>query len=457
MQKSGSLTRGFTVGTNRDLSLSSGFRMQLAGRIASDVEVAASLTDENTPIQPEGTTQTLQEFDNVFVEIKSPSYAATLGDFVLDMHGTEFARLTRKLQGARGTAVLQGESVSGEALVSGAVTRGQFQTNAFQGSEGVQGPYRLTGRGGERSMIVIAGTEKVYINGELQLRGETNDYVIDYTTGEVRFAIRRLITAASRIVVDFEYADRRYSRSLAAVRAGGSILDGRGNISVAYLREADDPDAPIDLVLSDSARRVLAAAGGDPSRAVLNGVTRVDSNGQYLRMDSILADGRTVTFYRFDPGNSAALYNVTFSFVGTGHGDYVRRRPGEFAWTAPGGGDYLPVILLPFAQSQQVIDIRGIGGSGRCAHRERRICAERAGCEPILHGGPACGRSCTECCGNLCSAEPHHRRCRPGRSRHRAPGSVCGFPLHAHRPDQRHRVRSHVGSGQRGGGRRGNP
>jgi hypothetical protein len=223
IQKSGSLTRGFTVGTNRDLSLSSGFRMQLAGRIASDVEVAASLTDENTPIQPEGTTQTLQEFDNVFVEIKSPSYAATLGDFVLDMKGTEFARLTRKLQGARGTAVFQGESVSAEALVSGAVTRGKFQTNAFQGSEGVQGPYRLTGRGGERSMLVIAGTEKVYVNGELQLRGETNDYVIDYATGEVRFTTRRLVTAASRIIVDFEYADRRYSRSLAAIRAAGTF------------------------------------------------------------------------------------------------------------------------------------------------------------------------------------------------------------------------------------------
>jgi hypothetical protein len=358
LQKSGSLTRGFTVGTNRDLSLSSGFRMQLAGRIGSDLVVAASLTDENTPIQPEGATQTLQEFDNVFVELRSTAYAATLGDFTLDMQGTEFARLTRKLQGARGTASLAGEEIQGQALISGAITRGKYQTNYIQGSEGIQGPYRLTGRDGERLIIVIAGTEKVFVDGVLQIRGETNDYVIDYSTGEIRFSQRRLINSASRIVVDFEYTDRRFSRSLAAVQTGASFLDSRGNISVAFLREADDPDAPIDLVLSDSARRVLSAAGADPSKAVLNGVTRVDSNGQYLQIDSVLADGSPVQFYRFDPGNPEALYNITFSFIGAGKGDYVRLHPGEFAWVSPGGGEYLPIILLPFPRSQQILDIR---------------------------------------------------------------------------------------------------
>ena len=104
LQKSGSIVRGFTVGSNRDLSLNSGLRLQLSGKILSDVEITAALTDENTPIQPEGTTQTLQEFDKVFVEINAKRLSATLGDFVLDLSGTEFARLSRKLQGAKGTA-----------------------------------------------------------------------------------------------------------------------------------------------------------------------------------------------------------------------------------------------------------------------------------------------------------------------------------------------------------------
>src|SRR5207247_1779133 len=60
LQKSGSLLRGFTIGSNRDLTLNSGFRMQMAGSLTNDVQVVAALTDENSPIQPEGTTQTLQ-------------------------------------------------------------------------------------------------------------------------------------------------------------------------------------------------------------------------------------------------------------------------------------------------------------------------------------------------------------------------------------------------------------
>ena len=72
LQKSGSIVRGFSVGSNQDLSLSSGFRMQLAGKLAQDVDVTAALTDENSPIQPEGTTQTLREVDKVYVEIKHP-------------------------------------------------------------------------------------------------------------------------------------------------------------------------------------------------------------------------------------------------------------------------------------------------------------------------------------------------------------------------------------------------
>jgi len=69
--------------------------MQLAGKLAQDVDVTAALTDENSPIQPEGTTQTLREVDKVFVEIKHPQYTATLGDFNLQIdqkEGGEFGR-----------------------------------------------------------------------------------------------------------------------------------------------------------------------------------------------------------------------------------------------------------------------------------------------------------------------------------------------------------------------------
>jgi len=357
LQKSGSIVRGFTVASNRDLSLNSGFRMQLAGKIASDIDIAAALTDENTPIQPEGTTQTLQEFDKVFVEIRSTSVAATLGDFVLDITGPEFARLSRKLQGAEGNAQFHSGAMSESVLVAGAVTRGKFTTMQFNGLEAVQGPYRLSGRNGERAIIVIAGTERVYINGELQTRGETNDYTIDYSLAELTFTPRRLITSASRIVIDFEYTDRQYARSLFAAQAVTGLFDNNARVTLTFAREADDPDAPIDFAVTDSARAVLQAAGGDRNKATQSGVTRVDSGGTYVQIDTVIAGGIAKQYYRYAPGDPNAKYQLAFSFVGTGQGEYVRQQVGVFVWQGPGGGDYMPVRYLPLPQSQQLVNV----------------------------------------------------------------------------------------------------
>ncbi|MBI4535060.1 MAG: hypothetical protein HY708_02195 [Ignavibacteriae bacterium] len=355
LQKSGSIVRGFTVGSNRDFSLNSGLRLQLAGKIASDIDVVAALTDENTPIQPEGTTQSLQEFDKVFVEIRSTDVAATLGDFNIDFAGTEFARLSRKLQGAKGTADYRLGFSDGSVTLSAAVPRGKFNTNQFQGLEGVQGPYRLTGKNNERTIIVIAGTERVYIDGEPQTRGETNDYTIDYSTGEITFMPRRLITSASRITIDFEYTDRQYGRTLLAAQTASDFFESKARFTFSYFREADDPDAPIDFAITDSARKVLEQAGADRFKAVLSGVTRVDSNGLYL-LDSAVVMDTLRYFYRYAPGDPQAKYIVTFSNVGFGRGEYVRQSSGIFVWKGPGQGDYLPIRLLPLPQSSQLMD-----------------------------------------------------------------------------------------------------
>jgi hypothetical protein len=201
LQKSGSIVRGFTIGSNRDLSLNSGFRMQMSGKITNDIEVIAALTDETSPIQPEGTTQTLQEIDKVFVEIRGTDLSGTLGDFTLRLAGNEFGQLNRKLQGVKGLANYRAGSLTGDLLLSGAVTRGKFTTNQLQGIDGVQGPYRLSGQNNERAIIVIAGTERVYVDGEQMTRGEINDYVIDYANGEIIFTAHRLITQIVNSVV----------------------------------------------------------------------------------------------------------------------------------------------------------------------------------------------------------------------------------------------------------------
>jgi hypothetical protein len=373
LQKSGSIFRGLTVGSNRDLSLNSGFRMQLAGKLTSDLDIVAALTDENVPIQPEGTTQTLQELDKVFIQLKSPHFGATLGDFVYETDekdGGEFGRLSRKLQGATGTASLQdvlGHSSSTVLEITAATARGKYTTNELQGVEGNQGPYRLSGEDPSRRPIIIAGTERVYLNGQLLTRGETNDYTIDYSIGEVVFSARKLITNATRITVDFEYTDRQFTRNLVGATARVTALDDKLHLFTSITQEADDPDSPIDIALNDTLRRIIAASGVNRLQATVSGVVFVgrDSStlaakGQYILRDSLFT-GAPKPILIYAPGDSRALYSVTFSIVDQMPNDsvgYNKLISGGYSVAGLGRGSYLPVQFLPIPELHRVVSGR---------------------------------------------------------------------------------------------------
>ncbi|MEW5800371.1 MAG: hypothetical protein AB1728_15335, partial [Bacteroidota bacterium] len=360
LTKSGSISRGFLVGSNRDFTLSSGFRLQMAGKLSSDIGILAALTDENTPIQPQGNTQTLQEIDNVFVEIKNPIYNATLGDFQYSSSQSEFASVNRKLQGARLSADYQTLTPATQAFLVGATSRGKFHSNQFQGIEGVQGPYRMTGKNNERNIIIIAGSERVFVDGIEMVRGDNNDYSIDYGSAELTFSTRRLITGASRIVVDFEYSDRQFTRNF--IGAGTSTKIGDDiSLRVQYYREGDDPDSPIDLTLSDTDKEILRQSGNTP--AVKSGVVHVGKDslgigrGNYVAVDTVI-NAKQIRIYRFSQNDTNSVYNVAFSSVGNGTGDYIREGIGRYRFVGIKQGQYLPIIILPSAQLHQLYSVQ---------------------------------------------------------------------------------------------------
>jgi hypothetical protein len=362
LQASGSLIRGLNIGTNRDLSLQSGFRMQLSGKLSENIGIVATLTDENTPIQPEGTTQTLRELDKVFIQISGLNAEATLGDFDFRISESEFGRVSRRLQGAMGTYSYTGDFTNGNAIIAGATMRGKFNTNEFHGAEGVQGPYRLTGRNNERAIIIVPGSERVYIDGIEMVRGETNDYTIEYGNGEVFFTAQRLITSASRIVVDFEYSDRQYPRNFFATGTKQKWFDDLLSFTIGYMREGDDRDSPIDITLGDEEKQILVESGNDRFKASRSSVRFVGvdtttgrGNGQYVERDTNL-NGETYIYYIFDPGTPDAIYSIGFSYVGEGQGSYRRIAAGQFEWMGPGNGTYLPVQFLPLPQLHQVLN-----------------------------------------------------------------------------------------------------
>lgn len=344
LTKSGSLTRGVTVGTNRGLKVNSALNLNVSGKVAEDIEVVAALTDQSTPIQPEGTTQNLQEIDKVFVQIKAPKASATLGDYNLDLPETEFARYSRKLQGAMGKVTFD----NFEFTASGAVSRGKYYSMQFMGQEGNQGPYQLKGDRGQIDIIVLAGTERVYIDGEPMVRGEKNDYVIDYASAQITFTRHRLITADSRIVVDFQYSDERFRRNIYSARGKFRIWDGKINIGTTYLRESDDKDNPLDFTLTDERLDCLQQAGDDPMSAVVDGASYMgEGKGRYVLEDGIYC------YVGYGNGD----YNVSFSDLGDGNGDYRYKGGGIYEYIGEKQGRYAPVMLLPTAHSHDIIGL----------------------------------------------------------------------------------------------------
>ncbi len=378
LERRGSISRGFVGGTNRDLNVESGLQMQLAGDIAEDVRIQAALTDANTPIQPEGTTQRLSDFDRVFIAVDAPEGTARLGDVEARFEQSTFGQFTRKLQGAVLSTSDLGPAVpglaSGSVTAVGATTRGQFRTQEIEPIDGVQGPYRLEGAQGERFIIVIAGSERVYLDGQRMTRGETNDYVIDYAQAEITFTSNRLITDDRRISVEFEYRTTTFSRTLVGAEAQADFWTGargepRAQVGATFLREADSRTFSQIFDLSGADSTLLARAGDD--EAIRTGAQRVEFDPeapfvQYRRTTRLLPDGSTDTvFVALDvaPPDSVAVFRVRFTRVGAGQGAYERVGRSVngilYEYRGPGEGDYAPVRRLPRPVQQRLFDMNG--------------------------------------------------------------------------------------------------
>lgn len=356
LQKSGSIMRGVNIGTNRDLTLNSGLNLELSGQLTEDVEIIAALSDESTPLQPEGNTQTLEEVDQVFIQFKSPYVDGTVGDINIEHKGTEFGNFSRKLTGLS----LLGKYNDQYVGTTFATTRGFFNRMSLLGQEGNQGPYQLTGKNGEREIIVLAGTENVFVNGTLLLRGESNDYIIEYANGQITFTNNLLVTSESRIEVDFEYfpAIQRYSRSALGGLSGGSVLNNKLKYNISFYQEKDNIDQAIGTedVLTNEEKEILKNAGDDFRNAFVDGATFVGVGmGNYILKDTIMT-GQTFSVYEY-VGRNLGEFNIIFTSVGKNMGDYKRDRTGKYSWVGKESGEYLPVKLIPLPQKQQLTDI----------------------------------------------------------------------------------------------------
>jgi hypothetical protein len=96
-------------------------------------------------------------------------------------------------------------------------------------------------------------------------------------------------------------------------------------------------------------------------KASVSGIVKVDSAGQYVLRDTLIA-GKHYSILEYSPGDLLAFYLASFSPVDSMPADsagYVRIAAGQFRFAGVGQGNYLPLRFLPMPQLHKVIDING--------------------------------------------------------------------------------------------------
>lgn len=251
LEYSGSRTFGISVGSGRALSQNQEFRINVRGNVSDNIEVLAMLSDQDLPIQPEGMTEDIQDINQKLIRIMHPKMTGTLGDFDATLGPSEFIFFPRALEGVKVEGDFENVRFH---LIPSALPKGQSTSKVLRGEEG-RSEYRLDVD--NQFVIVKAGSEIVWLNGEKMRRGENNDYIIrEYGDPIIEFNSKHLITSNDVIRVDFEYIpeDRSYQQNLYGINSH-FILPGEWlSMGASYAVEADidDPDQALILFDDDS-------------------------------------------------------------------------------------------------------------------------------------------------------------------------------------------------------------
>ena len=350
----GNITRGLTIGNNQNGVVNSSLDLQIAGKISNNVTLKGAIIDTNIPIQENGNTYKLNEFDRVFIELFSKNWKITAGDIYLNNNETKYLNFNKKVSGLAVNATIKNKKSVIEVETSGAVVRGKYKKVQFVGLEGNQGPYKLNDLNNNSYILILSGTEKIYVNGQLLKRGVNNDYTIDYNNAELTFNTTFPITANMRISAEFQFNDSVFTRFITYNNI--HYKSKKLAVSGYFYNENDAKNQPLEQDLTDAQKQVLANAGNNITKMVSpSAYEDTYSENKILYKKSLLG---TSEIFEYSTNKNDVLYHVSFSFVGANLGSYNLKEViaiGKvFEYVGGNLGDYNPIIPLTAPNKLQV-------------------------------------------------------------------------------------------------------
>ncbi len=355
LQTRGFITRGITSGNNQNVVTNSALDLEVSGKLSKEVTLRANIFDTNIPIQENGVSQNFTDFDRIFIEMYTDNWRVKAGDLSLKNTETFFFPFTKQVSGLEVEASVNDNL---KVAASGAVVRGKFNTFNFTGVEGNQGPYKIFGANNEAVILMIEGAEQVYVNGTQIKRGENEDYTINYNLGEITFNTTFPITNDMRIWIDFQYAERNYTRFITYDKA--EYTGEKFSIAGYFYSENDAKSQPLQQSLSVEQKQILANAG--------NNIDAMVSESAFLdtfNENKILyrkATNGTQEYFEYSTNTKDELYTVTFTNLGANNGDYILDNTiatgSIFSFVGPNMGDYSPITRLVAPTKSQLFIVK---------------------------------------------------------------------------------------------------
>lgn len=371
LKTKGFISRGITSGNNQNAVTNAALDLEIEGKLSDKVSLKASIWDTNIPIQENGYSQNITDFDRIFIEMYTENWRVKAGDISLENNTSFFAPFKKQAAGLQVQAKINKKL---QLSASGAVVRGKFNNFRIVGVEGNQGPYKIFGANNEPAILIIAGSEQVYVNGLKINRGENKDYLIDYNLGEITFNTTYPITNDMRITIEFQYSDRNYTRFVTYEEA--KYESEKLKVSSFFYSEKDAKNQPLQQALTEKQIENLKNAGNNKDLMVSESAF-LDSFDENKILYKKTLNG-AVEIFEYSKNPSDSLYFVTFTNVGNNKGNYILERNTAigniYKYAGVNLGNYSPIIRLIAPTKAEIFVVK----SDFNPHKNTKISSEIA-------------------------------------------------------------------------------